>query len=116
MFALLRIMLAQEVFGHGGHDGAREDVGGEHGEADRFGEGHKQVFRDAAEQEHRHKHDAYGDGGNECGNGNLRGAVENRLFDGLALFEVAVDVFDFNGGIVDENADGKGKATESHDV
>ena len=34
----------------------------------------------------------------------------------MAFFEIAVGVFDFDGGVVDEDADGECEATEGHDV
>ena len=34
----------------------------------------------------------------------------------VALFEVALDVFDGDGGVVDEDADGEREAAEGHDV
>ena len=34
----------------------------------------------------------------------------------VALFEVALDVFDGDGGVVDEDADGEGETAEGHDV
>jgi hypothetical protein len=116
VFAFLRIVLAQEVFRHGGHDGAREQVGREHGEDDGFSEGDEEIFRHAAEEEHGHEDDADGDGGDESGNGDLRGAVENGLLDGLAGLQVAVDVFNLNGGVVDEDADRERETAEGHDV
>ncbi len=106
----------QEVFRHGGDDGARQEVGGEHGEADCFGERHEEIARDAAKEEHGHENDADGDGRDQRGYGDLRRAVEDGLLDGLALLEVAIDVLDFDGGVVDENADGEGQAAEGHDV
>jgi len=100
----------EQVLGHGGNDGSGEQVAGEHGEDDGFSEGHEEVARDPAEEEHGHEDDADGEGGNESGDGDLGGAVEDGLLDFLAGFEIAVDVFDFNGGVVDEDADGEGEA------
>ena len=34
----------------------------------------------------------------------------------LAHLKIAIDVFDFHGGIVDQNADRESEAPESHDV
>jgi hypothetical protein len=48
--------------------------------------------------------------------GDLRRAVEDGLLDLLALIEVAIDVLDFHGGVVDQDADGEGQAAEGHDV
>ena len=109
-------MLLEQVLGHGGHDGAREQVAGEHGEDHGFGEGHEEVARDAAQEEHGHEDDADREGGDEGGGGDLRGAVEDGLLDFLAGFQVAVDVFDFDGGVVDQDADGQREAAEGHDV
>ena len=108
--------LLEEVFCHGGHDGARQDVGREHGKTDGFSERHEQISRYAAEEEHRDEDDANRDGSHQRGNRDLRGAVENGLLDGLAFFQIAVDVFDFNSGVVDQNADGQREPTQGHDV
>ena len=48
--------------------------------------------------------------------GDLRSAVQNGLDDFLALIDVAVDVFDFNRGVVDQDADGERQSAQSHDV
>ena len=34
----------------------------------------------------------------------------------VALFEMALDVFDRDGGVVDQDADGQREAAERHDV
>ena len=44
------------------------------------------------------------------------GAVHDGGLDVLALLEVPVDVLDRDRRIVDQDADGKGKAAERHDV
>ena len=43
VLALLRfgIVLHQQELGHGGHHGAGEEIGGEHGEDHGFGQGHE---------------------------------------------------------------------------
>ena len=48
--------------------------------------------------------------------GDLRRAVQNGLLDFLALFQVAIDVFDFDRGVVDQDADGQRQPAEGHDV
>ena len=108
--------LLQQVLGHGGHDGSREKIGREHGEDDGLGQRNEEIFGDAAQEEHGHEDDADGDGGDQGGNGDLRGAVEDGLLDGLAFFEIAVDVLDFNGRVVDQDADGQRQAAQGHDV
>ena len=45
-----------------------------------------------------------------------RSAVQNRLLNLLAHFKIPVDVFDFDGGIVDQDSDRQGKPAEGHDV
>jgi hypothetical protein len=116
LFGVFVAVLLEQVLGHGGHDGAGEQVAGQHGEDDGFGERHEEVARDAAQEEHGHEDDADGERGDEGGNGDLGGAVEDGLLDLLAGLEIAVDVFDFDGGVVDQDADGEGQAAEGHDV
>ena len=43
-------------------------------------------------------------------------AVENRLDGFLAHGQVAVDVFDFDGGVIDEDADSERQAAQGHDI
>ena len=59
------------------HQGSGEDVGGEHGEDDGFGERHEEVARDAGEEEHRQEDDADAERGDERGDGDLRGAFKD---------------------------------------
>ena len=110
------VVLLEQVLGHGGHHGAREQVAGQHGEDHGLGHGHKQVARHAAQEEHGHEDDADGERGDERGRGDLRGAVEDGLLDLLARLQVAVDVLDFDGGVVDQDADGQRQAAQGHDV
>ena len=99
-----------------GTSGAREQVAGQHGEDHRLGHGHEQVARHAAEEEHGHEDDADGESGDQRGHGDLRGAVEDGLLELLARLEIAVDVFDGDGGVVDQDADGQRQAAQGHDV
>ncbi len=78
--------------------------------------GTKRNLRDAGKKEHGHEDDADAERGDERGNGDLLRAVENGLHGFLAHGQVAIDVFDFDGGIVHEDADGEGQAAEGHDV
>src|SRR6266446_4764739 len=57
----------QQVFGHCRNDGPRKEIGGQHGENHCFGEWHKEIPRDAGQQEHRSKHDADRKCGHEGG-------------------------------------------------
>src|SRR6185437_5299553 len=47
------VMRLEQVHRHGGHQRSRQNVGGEHGEDDGFGERHEEEEGDAAEEEHR---------------------------------------------------------------
>ena len=106
----------EQVHGQRGHERAREDVGGEHREDDGFGERNEEIARDAAQEEHRQEDDADAERGDESGNGDLRCAFEDGVVQAVTLFEVAFDVFDGDGGVVDEDADGESQTAEGHDV
>ena len=54
--------------------------------------------------------------GNQRRHGDLRSAVQNGLHDFLALINIAIDVFDFDGGVVHQDTDGQGESAERHDV
>ena len=101
---------------HGRHEGAREEVGGHHGEGDGHGERGEEVLGRAGEQDDRDEDDADGERGDEGGRGDLLGGVEDGADERLLLGHVAVGVFDFDGGVVDEDADGEREAAEGHDV
>ncbi len=109
-------MFLQEVHRESGNQCAGEDVGREHGEDNGFGERNEEVASYAAEKEHGHEDDADAERGDESGNGDLGGAIENGFALCVALFEVAFDVFDGDSGVVDEDADSESEAAKSHDV
>ena len=106
----------EEVHGHRRYEGSRQDVGGDHREDDGFGERHEEIARDAGEEEHRQEDDADGERGNQRRDGDLGGAFEDGFAQLVALFEIAFDVLDGDGGVVDQDADGECEATEGHDV
>ena len=56
------------------------------------------------------------DSGNQRRHGDLRRTIQDGLLDRLALFEIAIDVFDFHRGIVHQDADRERQAAEGHDV
>ncbi len=101
---------------HGGHKGAREEVGGHHGEGDGHGERGEEVLGGAGEQHDRDEDDADGEGGDEGGRGDLLSGVEDGADQGLLLGHVAMGVFDFDRRVVDQDADGESEAAEGHDV
>ena len=110
------VRLPQQVLGHGGDNGSREDVGGQHREADRLGERHEQELGHAAQEEHRHEDDADRDGRHQGRDGDLSGAIQDGVLDLLALVEVAVDVLDLDGGVVDQDPHREGQPPQRHDV
>ena len=111
-----RIMLLKKVLGHGRNHGAGKEIGSQHGEDHGFGQRHKEILGHAAHKEHGHKDDADGEGGDKGGNGNLRGAIEDRLLHFFAFFQIAIDVFDLYRGVVDQDADGQRQTSQGHDV
>ena len=52
----------------------------------------------------------------ERGYRDLRRAFENGLSRSLAFLEMALDVFDRHGGVVDQDADGQRQSAQGHDV
>jgi len=55
----------------------------------------------------RHEDNADAQSRDERRDGNLLCAVENRVNDGLALAQIAMDILDFDRGIIDQNPDGQ---------
>jgi hypothetical protein len=84
----------------------------DHGERERD----EEELDDAAQEDDRDEHDADRQGRHEGGHGDLLGAVQDGGHDGLAHPEVAVDVLDLDGSIVDQDAHGEGQASQRHDV
>src|SRR5208282_570981 len=113
---MVLVFRTQQVHRHRRHDGARPHVRSEHGKADGFGERHEEIFGDAGKKEHGDEYDADAQCGNESGNGDLLSAVEDGLDGFFAKRELTIDVFDFDGGIIHEDTDGKSETTEGHDV
>src|SRR5579863_2351016 len=109
-------MPPQEILGHRGDQGARQEVGGQHGKNDRFGEWDEQVARHAGEKEHGNEDNADGERGDKGRRGDLLRAVEDGVFDLLTHVNVPVHVFDFHRCVIDENSNGQRQATQGHDV
>ena len=114
----LLFLAPQQILGHGRNDGSRKEIRGQHGEHYRLGERHKQVSRHAGKQEHRSKHNADRERGDECGCRDLRRTVENdfvHVLLGLCL-AIAIDVLDLDRGVVHQNADRQSEPPERHDI
>ena len=110
------LVAAHDVHDQRGDEGSREQVAGQHGEADGLGQRHEQEARHAGEEEHGHEDDADAERGNEGGHGDLLRAVENGLPHLLAHGKIALDVFDLDGGVVHQDADGQRQPAQGHDV
>ena len=83
---------------------------------DGHGERREEILCGAGEEHDRDEDDADGEGGDEGGCGDLLRAIEDGANERFALGHVAMRVFDFDGGVVDEDADGERQAAEGHDV
>ena len=107
---------AQQVHGHGRNDGARPHVGSQHRENHRFRQRHEQKFRHARKKKHRDEHDADTQSGNKRRYSDLLRAVQNGLHRFLTHRQIAVDIFDFHRGVIDQNAHGQRQSAQRHDV
>ena len=116
-FALFAAMaFFHQPRGEDGHQAAGEQVGRDHGE--RYGERerHEELAADADHEERR-----YEDGQNaEHGEQARHGGAAARFDDGAGSRDagqhLGVNVFDFDGGLVHQDADGEGQSAERHDV
>jgi hypothetical protein len=116
LFFAVWIDVPVEPHDEGWDQGPGEEVAGQHGEHHGFSQRHKQVPCNALQKEHGHKHNTDAEGGNEGRQGDLLGAGQDRLFQGEPGIHLAVDVLDFDSGIVDEDSDGESEAAEGHEV
>ena len=106
----------QQQRGERGHERAREQITRDHrkdhGERERL----EDKRRGPGEQKNRQEHDADAGGGNELGEGNLLCPVDDGIAHGFAGGDLALDVFDFDEGVVHQDADGEREAAEGHQV
>src|ERR1700674_2533767 len=116
LLAVIFVFRAQEIHGQGRHDGARPHIGSQHRETYGFGERNEQEFSHAGQEKHGNEDDTNAECGNKSGHGNLLRAVEDSLDGFLAHRQVAVDVFDFDRGVVDEDAASEREAAQGHDI
>ena len=107
---------AKQILHHRRHERARQQVRRQHREDHGQRERREQIFRRAGQEDDRHEDDADGKRGDEGGHGDLLRAVEDRPLERLAQCEVAVDVFDLDRGVVDQDADRQREAAQRHHV
>ena len=106
----------QQIQHHGGHERAREEIAGEHGEDDGHRQRREQRAPHTAQEEDRHEHDADRQRRDERGRGHLGRAVEDGPPQRFAELHLTVIVLDFDGGVVHEDADGQRHPAQRHHV
>ena len=84
----------EQIHRQRGNQRSRKHIGSEHREHHRLGQREEQIARHAGEEEHRQKHDANTQRGDQRGKRDLRRAIQNAGVQIFALIEIAVDVFD----------------------
>src|ERR1700742_1767659 len=87
-----KVRHAQQVIRQSRDQGAGQQERADERESDGFRQRPEQIADDAAKLEHRREHDADADQGDEGGNDDLPGPVNDRGFQRLALFEMPVDI------------------------
>ena len=110
------LVTAHDEHDQGWDESSRQQITGQHGEAHGLRQRYEQKFCHARQEEHGHKHDADAERGDKRRHGDLLGAVEDGLLHLLAHGKVALDVFDFHRGIIDQDADGERQSAQGHDV
>ena len=101
----LAMMSLEEIHRQRGHQSSREEVRRQHGEHHRFSQGYEQELGHAGQEKHRNEDNADAQCGNQRGNGDLIGSIENGAYRILSLGEIPLDVLDGHGRVVNENAD-----------
>jgi hypothetical protein len=106
-FGLVLVRAAQEIHRHRWDDGSGPTVGRKHSEANRFGQWYEEEFRNARKKKHGKENNANAERGNKRRHGNLLSSIEDGLDGFLAHGQVSIDVLDFHGGVVHQDADGQ---------
>src|ERR1700723_698867 len=106
----------EEIHREGCHERAREDERGNHGEDYRFSQRHKKVMGDASEKEHRQKNHADAQRRDQKWSTDLLRTHQDGALEDLTLLKVALDIFNRDGRVVDEDAHRQREAAERHDV
>src|SRR6185369_14275515 len=117
-FLLMHVMFMtfEEVHDHGRNERSGEEVGRQHREDDGFRQRHKEEPCYAGEEKHGNEDDTDAKSRYESRNRDLLRALENRLLEWLVHLEIAVDVFNGDGCVVNKNADGECQSSKGHDV
>src|SRR3984893_16110253 len=110
------LVAAQQILGHGRDQGPGQQIGRKHGEDHGLGQRDKQISGHAGKEEHGQKHNTNGERRNKGRDSDLLRTIQNRLLNFFAFRDVPVDVFDFDGGVVHQNADRERQSAQGHDV
>ena len=106
----------QQVHGHSRDQCTGQDVRRNHGKDDCFGKRNKEKFGNPTEEEHGEKHNTDTQGRDQRGYSDLRGSLEDAIVEGSTFFQMTLDIFDGDRGVVDQDTYGESKAAQSHDV
>ena len=109
-------MTANQILDHHGHERAREQIRREHREYDGERQRREQIFRRTSQKDDRDEDDADGQCRNERRPGDLLCAIEDRPLDWFTQGEVAMDVFDLDGRVIDQNTDCQRETAKGHHV
>ncbi len=106
----------QQKLDHRRNQRAGEQVRGKHGEDDGHAQRGEEALRGAREKHHGNKDDTDGQRRDEGRHGDLRGSIQNRGLDLLALAKIAMDVLDLDRRVVHQDAHRKAEAAQSHRI
>ena len=104
-FVRVGLVTFQQIHHQRRHQRPRKQVRRQHGEYHRFRQGDEQIASHTGKKEHGHEHNADGQGRNQGRYRDLLRAIENRLLQLLLHPQVALNIFDFDGGVIDQDAD-----------
>ena len=107
---------ADQMCRHHGYKGQGQDEGSHQRGAHRDAQRREQSGGDAVGKEEWDEDDQGGEGRAGDGSGHFPGAVFSGLGRRFPHFEVSVDVFEDDDGIVDQHADAQSKAAEGHHI
>src|SRR5579864_7355112 len=100
----IRFVAAEKIHDQRWNQRPRQQVGREHREHHGFRHRYEQITSYAGQEKHGHKYNADRERRNERRYGDLLGTVENSGLQLLVHSEVALDVFDLDGGVVHQNS------------
>src|SRR5882724_196908 len=115
-FGVIFVLGAQEIHCQRRNNRPRPHIGSQHGKAHRFRKRHKQKPCNSRQEKHGDENNTNAERGNKSRHGDLLGAIQDCLNGFLAHRQVAVDVFNLDGSVIHQNADGERETAQRHDV